>query len=722
MRIFPKGFLFGTANADHQVEAYDPEREDVWDLWERCQGLTPRGRATDFWNRYEEDIAAAAGLGCKLFRFSTAWARVEISDGVFDAEALAHYRKVAECIRRHGMKVMLTLHHFVWPVWLERDCGGMTGKRFPELFTRYADRVAEAMGDLVDYWITFNEPSQLTFGFIMPWWQNRYYMPPGLPRGSHVDAEAEAVGRLIPNLFLAHARARKIIRGRRAGARVGVNPMVTGFPTWLQMIMDWGACHRGILEALFKFTTQGALVGGTGDVDLVLGGVTGGNETRFELSDPYLRTGKAVLVRTDYAGEGISSLEGRKIGVIAVGNQPVSWKRDLPANCTKKIFANYDDARESLLTGELDAVYGDAFFLMPRNRDRSEGLRFLVTGLSDEAYVAVAPHGHRQLLERVNRAVAAFQDEVAGRAKSSPVSAAGKVAKEAKRPVSLHEVLVGKDGDSLGLAETRDIRRIRRRGRVRIGIRTDEPGGFGNRSDEGLEMLLARRIAYEIFHDETCLELVPLEPGMRLKVLETKSGWLNWAWRFWGTTTMIANANWWYLGISGRLPKELCPDEAVGAQDFVGLDYYWGLPTHKLGKFRSLEDAAHGKFLKAPVWPGGLYHALRRFHRWFPDQELFVVENGSVPMANGISRADYLRLHIAEVERALAKGVPVIGYNFWSITSNREWGHSFDPNTDFGLYFVDLDKDPELKRVPTDEVAVYQEIIRAARGLLMENE
>jgi beta-glucosidase/6-phospho-beta-glucosidase/beta-galactosidase len=208
--------------------------------------------------------------------------------------------------------------------------------------------------------------------------------------------------------------------------------------------------------------------------------------------------------------------------------------------------------------------------------------------------------------------------------------------------------------------------------------------------------------------------MVLLEPGQRLKVLETKSGWLNWAWRFWGTTSLIANANWWYLGTSGRLPVELCPQEAVGAQDFVGLDYYWGLPTWKLGRFRALEDAAHGRFLKAPVWPKGLYHALRRFHRWFPGQELFVVENGSVPVANGVSRTDYIHSHIAEVERALARGVPVRGYNFWSITSNREWGHAFDPNTDFGLYFVDLDKDSELKRVATGEVGIYQGIIAKA--------
>ncbi len=707
---FPKGFLFGTANADHQVEAHDPAREDVWDLWERCQGLTPRGRATDFVNRYEEDIAAAAGLGCGLFRFSTAWARVEPAEGEFDAEALAHYRKVAECVRGHGMKVMLTLHHFVWPVWLERDRGGLTGEKFPDIFARYADRVAEALGDLVDYWITFNEPSQLTFGYIKPWWQSRYYMPPGLPRGSDVDAEAEAVGKLIPGLFLANARARSAIKKRRPEAMVGVNPLVTGFPTWLQMLMDFGACHRGLGEALFKFTTKGALVSEKGDVDLVIGGVTVGDQTRFEMSDPYLRTGKAVLVAAGYVGEDLHSLAGRKVAVIAVGNQPESWEKDLPENCGKKIFSNYDEARDALRLGTVDAVYGDAYFLLPQGLDDVAGLRFLVTGLSDEAYVVAAPHGHWQLMKRVNRAVAGFQEEVA------EISPAGRVAHEARRPVSLREVLAGEEEDDRDLVENRDVRRVRRRGKIRIGIRTDAPGMIPDGGGEGLEMTLARRIAHEIFRDEKRVEIVPLEPSHRLKVLESKAGWLNWAWRFWGTTTLIANANWWYLGTSGRLPAELCPEEAVGAQDFVGLDYYWGLPTWRLGRFRSLEEAAHGRFLQAPVWPRGLYHALRRFHRWFPGQELFIVENGSVPVASGVSRTDYLRDHVAEVGRAIDHGVPVKGYNFWSITSNREWGHAFDPNTDFGLYFVDLDKDPALQRVATAEVEVYREIIRSAEA------
>ncbi len=708
---FPADFLFGTANADHQVEAYDPLREDVWDLWERCQGLTPRGRGTDFWNRYEEDVAAAAALGCKLFRFSVAWARVEPECGKFDEIALAHYTELADCVRRHGMKLMVTLHHFVWPVWLERDHGGMIGEEFPDLFTRYADKVAETFGEKADWWITFNEPSQLTFGYIKPWWRNRYYMPPGLPRGSPVDAEAEAVGKLVPNLFLAHARARGAIKARRRDAKVGVNPLVTGFPTWLQMIMDWGACHRGMSEALFKFTTKGALVSERGDVDLVIGGITMEDQTRFESSDPYLRTGKAVLVQAGYGGADLLSLSGKKVGVIAIGNQPQGWKRDLPPGVRKQLFRNYDDARDALAEGRVDALYGDAFFLLPPELENRSRFRFLETCLSDEHYVVLAPHGHTRLLDHVDLAVRDFQDDLAGYCDVSWLSVPKEVVGQSPRPVSLHEVFSAAHGLPDLLSTERGLRRVRRRGRIRIGIRTDAPGVSEKCTAEGLELKLARLIAARILGDASRLEIVPIDPGDRFEELESKSSWLNWAWRFWGTTTLIANANWWYLGMSGKLAEELCPPEAIGAQDFVGLDYYWGLPTHRLGKFRLLEDAAHGRFLRAPVWPRGLFHALRRFSRWFPGQELLIVENGCTPTAGGTSRAEYMRAHLAEVEKAIAAGVPVRAYNWWSITSNREWGHPFDPNTDFGLQFVDLDNDPTLTRHPSPEAAVYRDII-----------
>ena len=57
------------------------------------------------------------------------------------------------------------------------------------------------------------------------------------------------------------------------------------------------------------------------------------------------------------------------------------------------------------------------------------------------------------------------------------------------------------------------------------------------------------------------------------------------------------------------------------------------------------------------------------------------------------------------------KGVKVTGYDCWSITSNREWGLPFTRGSDFGLYYIDLDNDPKLKRVPTPAVEVYKRII-----------
>ena len=66
----PKSFSFGVATADHQCEAYIDDMQDIQDVWERERKLTLRQSATDFWNRYREDIDLAKGMGCKMFRIS----------------------------------------------------------------------------------------------------------------------------------------------------------------------------------------------------------------------------------------------------------------------------------------------------------------------------------------------------------------------------------------------------------------------------------------------------------------------------------------------------------------------------------------------------------------------------------------------------------------------------------------------------------------------------
>ena len=174
----------------------------------------------------------------------------------------------------------------------------------------------------------------------------------------------------------------------------------------------------------------------------------------------------------------------------------------------------------------------------------------------------------------------------------------------------------------------------------------------------------------------------------------------------------IINSNWWHLGMAGKLPEFLCPKGCAGKQDFVGVDYYWGIDAFELKRMHQLIDASLSRFDHAPVDPPGLLRALSRFHRWFPKLEILIIENGCIETADQFTLAEYLRAHIREVTRARSAGIPVRGYICWSITSNREWGLPFGPASDFGLYHIDLDSDPALQRTPTLSSAAYKQIIR----------
>lgn len=150
-------------------------------------------------------------------------------------------------------------------------------------------------------------------------------------------------------------------------------------------------------------------------------------------------------------------------------------------------------------------------------------------------------------------------------------------------------------------------------------------------------------------------------------------------------------------------------DQVRDKLDFAGLDYYYGASLDNL----SAIHAASGEFWKVTPQPDGIYYALRYYARKFPGLPLYVVENG-MPTDNGnarpdgYTRSDHLRDHIYWVQRAKADGMNVIGYNYWSLTDNYEWG-SYQPR--FGLYTVDAATDPSLTRRPTDAVTTYRQLI-----------
>ena len=215
-------------------------------------------------------------------------------------------------------------------------------------------------------------------------------------------------------------------------------------------------------------------------------------------------------------------------------------------------------------------------------------------------------------------------------------------------------------------------------------------------------------------------------------LMETKNGGLNPLLEPWFLSRLVKAHNAAYDYIHLRQPGAMVTsnvayiptiepvldlqflDQVKQRLDYVGIDYY--LPV-------SLTDpsglqAFTGSSWKASLAPEGIYYALRHYARQFPAKPLYIVENGmptdnAQPRADGWDRADLLRDTVYWLQRAKADGMNVIGYNYWSLTDNYEWG-SYEPR--FGLYTVDVLHDPTLTRVPTDAVAAYR-AITAANGV-----
>ncbi len=154
---FPAGFLWGAATSSHQVEGGN--RWNDW--WEHEEAGRLPYRSADaccHWERYEEDFELARVWGHNAHRLSIEWSRVEPEPGVWNEEALAHYRRVIEALKRRGLEPLVTLHHFTNPRWFARR-GGWERRDSPQLLVRYVQRTAAVLGADVRYWLTINEPT-----------------------------------------------------------------------------------------------------------------------------------------------------------------------------------------------------------------------------------------------------------------------------------------------------------------------------------------------------------------------------------------------------------------------------------------------------------------------------------------------------------------------------------------------------------------------------------
>ncbi len=235
---FPKGFLWGTATAAHQVEGNNVNSES-WVLEHIPGGMydEPSGDAVDHYHRYPQDIALLASLGFNSYRFSIEWARIEPEEGEFSLAELEHYRRMLACCHEHRLTPIVTFHHFTSPRWLMRS-GGWEGKDTPDKFARFCERATKHLGDLMGAACTLNEPNLpalLTNMGFFPGVEKLRNSPAWL-------AAAQALGvppmQLAPLQYVDPERAFEIIVAAHRKATTAIKSVASHIPVGMTLALQ----------------------------------------------------------------------------------------------------------------------------------------------------------------------------------------------------------------------------------------------------------------------------------------------------------------------------------------------------------------------------------------------------------------------------------------------------------------------------------------------------
>lgn len=164
----PQGFFLGAASSAWQTEGWNGKKDtqdSYMDLWYKNHksawhnGYGP-AVATNFHDRYQEDVDLMKQIGLQCYRTSLNWARflTDYENVVVDEEYAAYFEKMIDACRAAGVEPMICLEHYELPGELFTKYGGWGSKHVVDLFVRYAEAAFQRFGSKVRYWFAFNEP------------------------------------------------------------------------------------------------------------------------------------------------------------------------------------------------------------------------------------------------------------------------------------------------------------------------------------------------------------------------------------------------------------------------------------------------------------------------------------------------------------------------------------------------------------------------------------
>ncbi len=147
-----------------------------------------------------------------------------------------------------------------------------------------------------------------------------------------------------------------------------------------------------------------------------------------------------------------------------------------------------------------------------------------------------------------------------------------------------------------------------------------------------------------------------------------------------------------------------------GSHDFLGLNYYFHYRLKKFNfNFKQFfvdprQENRDVSDIGWEVFAPGIYEALLDLQSY--QLPIYITENG-IGTDNDDRRVRYLLSYLKEVYAAIASGIDVRGYFYWSLLDNFEWEKGFGPR--FGLVHVDYGSQ---RRTLKPSGSIYAQIAR----------
>lgn len=211
--------------------------------------------------------------------------------------------------------------------------------------------------------------------------------------------------------------------------------------------------------------------------------------------------------------------------------------------------------------------------------------------------------------------------------------------------------------------------------------------------------VLAHRLAYQIIHRH--------RPDAKVGVANNLSHFVPSNPNSPADRLLVATGKYWH--------NQWWLDQTYVDQDFIGLNYYFHHPLKfKMSNWRNWfrpesETTMPKNDLGWDINPVGLGHLLDWLQKY--QRPIIITENGLADAADHL-RASFVRHHVDQVFQAIARGVRVQGYLYWSLLDNFEWREGFAPR--FGLIDVDYQT---LRRTVRPSAYAFRELIQRASAV-----